>query len=179
MTESTPPADMPPAPMAPEPAPMAPPPMAPMAPPPVALATGRPTGATVITILAVVNGVIFSLGALAALLFGTVAGGILGSSGVENAGAVGGVAAGIGIVVAIIVLLIALLFYGIAYGTWKGRGWAWMLGIVVSIVVLVFGVLGQANGISVVSLILYVAIPAVTIYFLWQPEVKRWLGRPV
>jgi hypothetical protein len=174
MTESTPPADMPPAPMAPAPAPMAPPPM-PQAP---AAVTGRPTGATVITIIETILGVLISLAALAAMFVGSLAGGLGGLSNVENGAAVGGILAGVGFVFGIILVLIAILYFAIAYGVWKGRGWAWMLGMIVSIIAIVFGVLGLTGGISVGSII-SLALPIIVVYYLWQPDVKRWLGRPV
>lgn len=174
MTESTPPAEMPPAPMAPEPAPMAPPP-APMAPPPAMAATGRPTGATVIS---VIDGIIGVLALLAGLLFMvgmSVVGGLANNS--TDTQGLGGVFAGVGIVFGVIIILIGVLYLAIAYGVWKGRGWSWMLGMVVSIIAIVFGVLGLSGGVSLGSLI-SLALPVVVVYFLWQPEVKRWLGRP-
>ena len=174
MTESTPPAEMPPAPMAPEPAPMAPPP-APMAPPPAMAATGRPTGATVIS---VIDGIIGVLALLAGLLFMvgmSVVGGLANNS--TDTQGLGGVFAGVGIVFGVIIILIGVLYLAIAYGVWKGCGWSWMLGMVVSIIAIVFGVLGLSGGVSLGSLI-SLALPVVVVYFLWQPEVKRWLGRP-
>ena len=170
MTESTPPADMPPAPLAPPP--MAP---APMAPPPAMAATGRPMGATVIS---VIDGIIAVLALLAGVLFMvgmSVVGGIAGSQ--SDTAGVGGIFAGVGIVFGVIIILIGLLYLAIAYGVWKGRSWAWMLGMVVSIIAIVFGVLGLSGGISVGSII-SLALPIVVVYFLWQPDVKRWLGRP-
>ena len=152
------------------PAPSAPPPMAP---PPMA----RPTGATVVAIIEAILGV---LGALAALVFigvGSLAGGLGGLSGVEGGAAVGGLLAGLGFFFGIILAIISILYFAIAYGVWQGRSWAWMLGVVVSIIALVFGVLGLSGGVSVSSLI-QLALPIVVLYFLWQPDVKRWLGRP-
>jgi hypothetical protein len=138
-------------------------------------ATGRPTGATVI---AVIEGIIGVLALLAGLLFMvgmSVVGGIAGSQ--TDTQGLGGVFAGVGIVFGVIIILIALLYLAIAYGVCKGRGWSWMLGMVVSIIAIVFGVLGLTGGISVGSII-SLALPIVVVYFLWQPEVKRWLGRP-
>jgi hypothetical protein len=154
------------------PAPMAPPPMAP---PPAAM--GRPTGATVIAIIEGILGVLLSLLALAAIGLGGIAGGIVGSSDVEGGAAAAGILAGLGFVFGIIALLLAILYFAIAYGVWKGRGWAWMLGVVVSIIGVVFGVLGLSAGASISNLV-SLALPIVVLYFLWQPDVKRWLGRP-
>jgi hypothetical protein len=178
MTESTPPADMPPAPMAPAPAPMAPPPMAPMAPAPgqMAAAGVRPMGATVISIIEGIIGVLALLAGLLFMIGMSVVGGLANSN--ANAQGLGGVFAGVGIVFGVIIILIGVLYLAIAYGVWKGRSWSWMLGMIVSIIAIVFGVLGLSGGVSLTSII-SLALPIVVVYFLWQPEVKRWLGRPV
>ena len=89
----------------------------------------------------------------------------------------GGFFAGLGIVLAIIVFGIAVLYLMIAFGVWNARRWSWMLGAVVYIIALVFGVLGLAGGFSAYNLIIGVGIPAVVLYFLWQPAVRRYLGR--
>jgi hypothetical protein len=148
-----------------------------MAPPPAPPAAGRPTGATVITIIEAILGVLGALAALALIGFGTIAGGLGGLSDVEGGAAVGGILAGFGFFFGIILALIAILYFAIAYGVWNGRGWAWMLGVIVSIIAVVFGVLGLSGGVSVFNLI-QLALPIVVLYFLWQPDVKRWLGRP-
>ena len=155
---------------------MAPPP-APMAPPPATMAGVRPMGATVITVIEAILGVLLSIVALGALFLGSIAGGLGGLSNVENGAAVGGILAGVGFFFGIIAVLIASLYFAIAYGVWKGRSWAWMLGMIVSIIAIVFGVLGLSGGVSVGSIV-SLALPIVVVYFLWQPDVKRWLGRP-
>jgi uncharacterized membrane protein (DUF2068 family) len=104
-------------------------------------------------------------------------GGLAGQSGGTDAAAVGGILGGLGIVFGIIVGAIAALYIALAYGTWKARPWAWMLGVVVSIIALVFAVLGLGSGINLSSII-SVALPAIVLYFLFQPDVKRYLGRP-
>ncbi|HLX35206.1 MAG TPA: hypothetical protein VKR30_08185 [Candidatus Limnocylindrales bacterium] len=151
----------------------APAPAAPMA----AAGGARPTGATVITIIAGIEGVLIVLFGLLAILGMSLIGGIVGSSGTANAGAAGGFLAGLGIVIAIIVFVIGALYLLIAFGMWNARRWSWTLGAVVYVIALVFGVLGLAGGVSVYSLIIGIVLPAVVLFFLWQPDVKRYLGR--
>ena len=134
-------------------------------------------GATVIAVIEAILGVLGILGALVLIGIGGLAGGLVGSSGAEGAGAAGGLLTGIGVIGGIIFLAIGLLYIAIAYGVWKGRGWAWMLGVVVTVIGLVFGVLGLTGGISVSSII-SLALPIVVLYYFMQPDVKRWLGRP-
>ena len=137
----------------------------------------RPTGATIVAVIEGILGVLGILAALALIGFSGLAGGMIGSSGDPDAAGVGAVVAGFGIVAGLIAGLIGILYFAIAYGVWKGRTWAWMLGIVVSIIAIVFAVLGLTGGVSLSS-ILSLALPIIVVYFLWQPEVKRWLGRP-
>jgi len=187
-TEPTPPAE----PMAPaEPtAPMDAPPAEPMAAPPAppvanwtapaappamaAMTAGRPMGLTVAAILAAILGVFAALGALLLIVGGSLLGGAAGASGATGLGTV---LAGAGIFVGIIALLVALAYLATAFGNWRGRSWSWTLGMVVWVVTLVFGVLGIASNFSITGLIFQIAFPVVAIYFLWQPEVKRALGR--
>ena len=148
-----------------------------MPPPAMPAASARPTGATVITIIEAVLGAFALLGALALIGLGGVGGALLGSSGAEGGAAAGGILAGLGIVFGLILGVIGALYLAIAYGVWKARTWAWMLGVAVSIVGIVFGVLGLAGGVNLFNLI-SLALPIVVIYYLWQPDVKRYLGRP-
>ena len=152
-------------------------PPAPMAPPPAPAMVGRPTGATVVAIIEGILGVLLLLAALAAIGLMGLAGGLVGTSGADGSGAAAGLLAGFGLFFGIILGAIGVLYLAIAYGVWKGRGWSWMLGVVVSIIAIVFGVLGLSNGINV-STIISLALPIAVVYFLWQPDVKRWLGRP-
>jgi hypothetical protein len=153
-------------------------PPAPMAPPPMAPAPMvRPMGATVVAIIEGILGVLLLLAALAAIGLMGLAGGLVGTSGAEGGAAAAGLLAGFGVVFGIILGAIGVLYIAIAYGVWKGRGWSWMLGVVVSIIAIVFGVLGLSSGINA-STIISLALPIAVVYFLWQPDVKRWLGRP-
>jgi len=157
---------------------MQPPPMQPPAmPPTMQPMAGRPMGATVISVIDGILGVLGILGGVLIMAGGALLGGIAGSSGVDGGAAAGGILAGAGFIFGIIVILISLLYLAVAYGVWKARGWAWTLGMVVSIIFLVFAVLGLAGGVSIYTII-EVVLPAIVIYFLWTPDVKRYLGRP-
>jgi hypothetical protein len=147
----------------------------PAMPPAMTPAAGRPMGATVIAIIDGILGVLVVLGGLLVILGGSLLGGLAGSS--TGDASVGGLFAGLGIVLGIIVLIVGALYLLIAYGVWKARPWSWMLGMVVSIIFLVFAVLGLGSGVSA-STIVSILAPAVVIYFLWTPAVKRYLGRP-
>lgn len=158
------------------PAPMAPPPMAPpsIAATSIAAPGVRPTGVTVVTVLAGIYGALIALAAVFILLGASILGGVAGANG---AGGLGGVFAGVGLVFSVIVGLVAIAYLATAYGVWRLRSWGWLLGMIVWIVSLVFGVLGLSGGISLFGIVFNIVFPGVALYYLWQPDVKRALGR--
>jgi hypothetical protein len=149
-------------PMTPPPAttpPPPPPPAASTAPPPatsdagpVTATTARPTGVTILAVLAAIGGLLLLLGSLALLatlpLFG------------------------------IITLVLAVLYLGLAWGLWTLQPWAWMLGVGLSIISIVLTILqllqGQQN---IVGALISVAISGVILYYLYTPGVKAAFGR--
>ena len=143
-------------PMTPPPASTPPPATTP--PPPTTSTTApagtsaRPTGVTVLAVLAAIGGVLLLLGALALLatvpLFGIVS------------------------------LALAILYLGLAYGLWTLQPWAWMLGVGLSIVSIVLSILQVIQGqTTIVSAIISIAISGVILYYLYTPPVKAAFGR--
>jgi uncharacterized membrane protein (DUF2068 family) len=63
----------------------------------------------------------------------------------------------------------------VAWGLLKGKGWAWIVTIIITIISIVFNVVSIAAGNigSVVGLI----INGVIIYYLYRPNVKSYFGR--
>ena len=135
----------------------------------------RPTGVTILAILAAIGGILGLCGSLAVIGLGGVLGGILG----RRVGAGAGLLAGaIGVIVGLIALAIAALELAFAYGAWNLRPWAWLLGIGTEIVagVLAFIRLLDGRG-SVGGEVISIVIAAVIVYYLMTPEVKKAFGR--
>ena len=65
----------------------------------------------------------------------------------------------------------------IAYGLFKGRGWAWTAAVVLSIIGIVMSVVSIVTGNfgSIVSLI----IDGIIIYYLYRPHVKSYFGKSI
>jgi hypothetical protein len=124
----------------------------------------RPTGVTILAILAAIGGV---LGLLAGI-FALGIGGAVAASG----GALGGLVSVLGIV-AIVQGVLALAF---AYGAWMLKPWAWTLGIVAFGISLVLAVIGIING-DFTGQILSVVIAVAVLYYLFTPQVKAAFGR--
>lgn len=156
----------------PPPPAVAPPPVTtsappPAAPPPSTPATtgGRPTGVTIIAILAAIGGVFGIFGGILLI----VGGGFLGAA--TGSGALGGLAALIGAVL----LVSAVLNLIFAWGAWGLQPWAWTLGVVLQAVAGVIAVYQLINGVS--GSFVSLAIAAVITYYLFRPEIRAAFGR--
>jgi hypothetical protein len=134
----------------------------------------RPTGITILAILAIVGGLFLILGGC-----GVVAGGaLLGAAGAQAG--VGEVAAGGGLltVYGIVLLVIAVADIVFGIGAWTLKPWAWMLGLVLQGINVVVAIVSIIAGWSTFgSQIIGLAINAVIIYYLMTPDVKKVFGR--
>jgi uncharacterized membrane protein (DUF2068 family) len=125
----------------------------------------RPTGVTVMAILAAIGGVFGLLASLVLL-------------GIGASGAVAGNLGGLAFLAGIFVLAYSVLSLILAYGFWTLKPWAWPLGIGVQVLGIVQAVLQFMNDQSgVVSLVISLAISAVILWYLYQPHVKAAFGR--
>lgn len=162
MTDPT-PVDSNPAPAS-EPAAAPPPAAAPTASstwtPPAATAAGaRPTGITILAILAGVGGVLGLFGGFVLLFAGTV------------------VFGGLGAILGLAALAYAALLISFAYGAWTLKPWAWPLGVAGSIFGIVLGVLYIIGGQSIASQALSIVVDGAILYYLNQPGIKALFGR--
>jgi predicted membrane protein DUF2127 len=112
----------------------------------------RPIGVTIIALLAILGGILFLVSGLLTLLIPLV-----------------GIFLGSGL------FILGLAYFLMAYGLWKGKGWAWTLtlilsgiGIIVGIGSIVVGNLGS---------IFHTIINAIIIYYLYRPTVKSFFNR--
>ena len=169
MTDQTPvdptPAEPPPpaAPPAPDPAPTsAPPPSTTWTPPASAAAAAgaRPTGITILAVLAGIGGVFGLLGGFTAIFVG----------GVVSSPAVA--------VLGLCALAYAALLIAFAYGAWTLKPWAWALGVAVAIFGIVVAILQVIlGGSSIFSQAISIVIDGAILYYLNQPTIKSLFGR--
>ncbi len=134
----------------------------------------RPTGVTILAILAAIGGVFGLLGGLAVIGVGGLAGGMIG-------GAAGAAIGGLAVIGGLVVLAVAVLELVLAYGFWNLRPWAWQLGVVLSavnIVIAILGALGIVFSSSWGSALISIVISGVIIYYLNQPEIRRAFNAP-
>jgi uncharacterized membrane protein (DUF2068 family) len=135
----------------------------------------RPTGVTILAILAAIGGILLLCPSLAAIGLGGLVGGVVGSQfGVAAGAATGGLVAILGVVA----LVLAVLELAFAYGAWGLKPWAWTLGVAAEIISIVLTLIRLVSfrG-SLGGEIINLAIAAIILYYLMTPEVKRAFGR--
>lgn len=130
----------------------------------------RPTGITILAVLAGITGVFALFGGFLIVF----AGGALGAaSGSASIGALGAL-------VGLLTLALGAVELALAYGFWTLKPWAYQAGILIEAAAIVIAILqGLFGGAELISLstIIGVAIPAVIIYYLTTPPVKAAFGQ--
>ncbi len=133
----------------------------------------RPTGITVLAILAGLCGIILVIGGVAV---GAMAGaigdfirtygptygmGIVDVSGLVEAFLVG---------IAAVAFIFGILYILVAYGFWIGAGWSRMLAFILLILDIIGGLITLPSG------IIPIIIAALILWYLMQPHVKAFFG---
>lgn len=129
----------------------------------------RPAGVTILAILAILIGIGGVLTGIAIMGLSALVGvsGILGS--------VGGLFAGLGLLLGGIVLVFSLIWLATGVGFLHGRGWAWTLGMIFSVLSILFAVGAAALGST--SGIVGIVILSLMIYYLTRTRVKSFFGK--
>lgn len=146
----------------------------------------RPTGVTILGVLAILGGLAGLAGG--ALLIGVsfLIGTLATTASINNQLAASGYPGLVGVVTAaqlatlllafgVVLLVLGILYLITGIGFFGGKGWAWTLGIVVSVIGLIFGIIQIAVG-SYGSLF-GVIIDVLIIYYLTRPHVKSFFGK--
>jgi uncharacterized membrane protein (DUF2068 family) len=107
----------------------------------------RPLGVTIIAILMIISGI---------ALLGT--GAIL-------------LVVGIGVVP----IVLGIASFVMAYGLWKGKGWAWTITLIISVISIISAIVSIVFGGS--GAIINIIINAIIIYYLYRPNVKAYFGK--
>ena len=134
----------------------APPPAAP-APAPASSTAQRPTGITILAVLAGVGGILMAIAGIGLFALGAVAFG------------------GLGALLGLAFIAIAALYIAFCVGALQLKPWAWPLGVVgaaASIIVSALQLLGGD-----ITQIISIAIAGGILYYLWQPGIKAVFGR--
>jgi hypothetical protein len=138
----------------------------------------RPTGVTIIAILNVISGIVMLVGGLGLAAISSIlptmttldpnASGQLAVAGLLGVG---------GIAVGGILIILGIISFIVAWGLLKGKGWAWSVTMVLSIISIVIGVISLVAG-SIGSIV-NIIIAGIIIYYLYRPHVKAFFGKSV
>jgi len=128
----------------------------------------RPTGVTILAVLSILIGILGLLGGIAigfsalistSTLFGTA----------------GGIVTGFGFILGGIVVVFSLIWLGVGFGFLHGRGWAWTLGMIFSVLSIIGALAIAATGSA--SRVVGVFIWGLMIYYLTRTRVKSFFGK--
>ncbi len=74
-----------------------------------------------------------------------------------------------------ILIVLGIISFIVAGGLLKGRGWAWIVTVILSIISLVIGIISLVTGNfgSIINII----IAGIIIYYLYRPHVKTYFGK--
>lgn len=128
--------------------------------------SARPTGVTIIAVLAIIGGI-----------FGILAGvAVLGLGGLATAA--GGTDVGVtAILFGLLLLVVAIGELAFGIGAWGLKPWAWTLGVGIMAASIVISLLsGLING-NLTNQIVSIVIDAIVIYYLFTPGVKAAFGK--
>ena len=123
----------------------------------------RPTGVTILAILEIIAGILMFLGAAGMMVLASIGGTV------PIAGIVFGVFATI---MALVLVILGIIAFILAYGLWNGKGWAWWLTIIFSVISIIVNILSLPGG------IIGIIIAVIILYYLTRPHVKEFFGRP-
>jgi uncharacterized membrane protein HdeD (DUF308 family) len=107
----------------------------------------RPLGVTIIAILTLIGGIIFLASGLVLLIIG----------------------------IGIILLALGIAYLVMAYGLWKGKGWAWTITLILSAIGIIVAIVSIVLG--NVAAIINAIIHGIVIYYLYRPNVKAFFGK--
>ena len=120
----------------------------------------RPTGVTILAVLAFIVGIFGALGGLLVVAAGTAA------------AAYGfGIEGGLAVVIGALVLIVGLLWLAVGWGLWNINKWGYQLAMILAIIGIILALPGIA-GAGIVTII----INGIIIYYLIQPEIKDVFG---
>jgi hypothetical protein len=128
----------------------------------------RPTGVTILAVLAAIGGVFSIFGGLSLVALGGAIGAATSSTDLGI----------LGIGFGAYMFVIGALYLLMSFGFWTAKPWGWILGIAIAIVSMAGTIAQLVLGYTgIFSAVISVIVPAIILYYLNQPAVKRYFGR--
>ena len=146
----------------------------------------RPLGVTIVSILMIVNGIILVGGGVWAAYFipNLITHQLTGNlSNITDGNqlapqlstSITSAIVSVVMVTAGIAMAIGIASFVLSWGLLKGKGWSWIITMILSIISVVFGIIGLASG--GIPNIFSIIINGIILYYMYKPEVKSYFGR--
>jgi uncharacterized membrane protein (DUF2068 family) len=146
----------------------------------------RPVGVTIVAILMIINGALFVGGGIFAILvipnvineqFAANQTNItIGNhTSIQLGNTLTGIINTVVIVISSISIAIGVAAFVLSWGLLNGKGWAWIITVILAIISVVFSIIALASGgfTNIVTLVINGAI----LYYMYRPPVKAYFGR--
>ena len=180
----------------------------------------RPIGVTIIAILTIIGGIILTFGGISLLAFGAFFTSVpidffiseqmqrqqeqlqlqqqqqqQQQQELQNATELQALAqflGGVGIAIGAIVLAVGIGYLVVSYGLLKGKGWAWIITVILTIIAIVVQIVSGVTAsmfnasfiddtnsfaTGIIAQIVGIAINGVILYYLYRPNVKAFFGK--
>ena len=82
---------------------------------------------------------------------------------------------GVGIANGSFGIVLGIIWLIMAWGLWTGKGWAWIITVILTIISIILSVVAVVVG--AVASIITLIIDIVILYYLYRPNVKSYFGR--
>jgi hypothetical protein len=131
----------------------------------------RPTGITILAVLAIISGTLSLCGGCFLLGFGSIAapvGALFGAGKLGASAFLSGVSWSIG----------AVILLAAGFGMLSLKTWAWWLGLIGAVWSLASSIWGLTQGATWCLALPGMFLPAAVLIYLWQPRVRQAFGRP-
>ena len=137
----------------------------------------RPTGVTILAILAILGGIVLLVGGAGLLAFA----GLLTIANLSNTPLSGIDIATVQLIfsaLGAVLLVLGILYLIVGIGYWGGKGWAWTLGIVVTVISLIVDIVQIGiNPVSAAGNVFGILIALIILYYLTRRHVKAFFGK--
>jgi uncharacterized membrane protein (DUF2068 family) len=142
----------------------------------------RPLGITIIAILTIIGGIGFLASGIGALAFApflsnvNISSNMSPSAGTTTTAIPQGLLVGLSAGIGAVFIALGIAYFVMAYGLWKGKGWAWTITVILSFIGIALGIVSIVT-VQNIGAIFHLIINAVVVYYLYRPHVKAFFGK--
>ena len=145
----------------------------------------RPAALTTVAILSIINGIVLLVGGVASILIVPTIISSLVSNDLSNLTNTEDLSPqfetvltneiiNIVYIVSSVTIALGLAWFGLAWGLFTGKGWAWLITVIFAIITVVVSIIGILSG-SITSIPTLI-INGVILYYMYRPHIKSYFG---